>query len=57
VRFATSGRYSGHLLVVPWAEQVAHHPGWVGSDGVHGTAAGYQARATLYADAIHACAG
>ena len=47
--------YSGRLIVVPWAREVAANPSWLGPDGVHGTAAGYAGRAQLYADAIQSC--
>ncbi len=43
------------LVVVPWAEQVAASPDLLAADGVHGTPAGYQARAALYAEAIRSC--
>ena len=45
----------GHLVLVPWAAAVADHPEYLGPDGVHATAAGYRARAQLYAQAIQAC--
>jgi len=45
-----------HLIVVPWQEQVAAHPGWLGGDGVHATPDGYAARAQLYADGARSCA-
>jgi hypothetical protein len=45
----------GRVVVVPWAAAVADHRDYVGSDGVHGTSAGYQARAQLYAQAIQSC--
>jgi lysophospholipase L1-like esterase len=41
--------------VVPWADRVASSPGLLAGDGVHGTAEGYQVRASLYAEAIHSC--
>ena len=44
------------MRLVPWAQQVADHPEWLAPDGVHATAAGYAARAGLYADAARACA-
>ena len=43
------------LRIVPWASAVAAHPSWVGPDGVHSTATGYQARAQMYADAAKSC--
>jgi hypothetical protein len=45
------------LAVVPWAEQVAASPELLADDGVHATPQGYQARATLYAEAIRSCGG
>jgi hypothetical protein len=50
-----AGRDGGALLLVPWAEEIARHPGWVGSDHVHGTPTGYAARARLYARAALSC--
>jgi len=49
------GRELGGLRVVPWAETVAGSPGLLGSDRVHGTAAGYRTRAELYAQAAGSC--
>ncbi|MEA2291130.1 MAG: hypothetical protein QOF17_150 [Solirubrobacteraceae bacterium] len=46
---------AGRLLIVPWAAQVAAHPGWLAGDGVHATPDGYRARARMYADAARAC--
>jgi hypothetical protein len=51
------GSFAGHLRIVPWAEQVAQHPEWIAGDGVHGTPAGYRARAQMYAQAALACGG
>ena len=48
---------SGRLLIADWAQAVSgHRKAWLTKDGVHGTAAGYLARAQLYADALSACA-
>jgi hypothetical protein len=52
-RLAASDR---HLVLVPWAQQVAANPSLVGADGVHPTPAGYQLRARLYAQAAQSCA-
>ena len=50
------GREIEGLAIVPWARQVARHPGWVRrGDRVHGTPTGYQRRAELYADAARQC--
>ena len=47
---------SGRLLVADWALAVrGHRKQWLAKDGVHGTAAGYWARAQLYADALARC--
>jgi hypothetical protein len=48
---------SPHLILVPWAETVSAEPGLLAGDGVHGSPAGYQARAALYAQAIQSCGG
>jgi hypothetical protein len=44
----------GRLVVVPWAER-AERSGWLASDGVHATPAGYRARAGMYAEAAQSC--
>lgn len=47
---------SGRLLIADWAHAVrGHRRQWLANDGVHGTAAGYWARAQLYADALARC--
>jgi hypothetical protein len=43
------------MRLVPWAQQVAAHPQWLAADGVHGTPAGYAARAQMYAAAARGC--
>jgi lysophospholipase L1-like esterase len=43
------------MRLVPWAQQVAAHPEWLARDGVHATAAGYTARAQMYASAARTC--
>jgi lysophospholipase L1-like esterase len=40
---------------VDWAKLVAHHRGWLASDGSHVTAEGYQARARAIADQVERC--
>jgi hypothetical protein len=45
----------GTVRIVPWAREVAAHPGWIAGDGVHATPSGYRARAALYAAAIDSC--
>jgi hypothetical protein len=46
---------SSVMKLVPWAQQVAAHPEWLASDGVHATPAGYSARAQMYAEAARSC--
>ena len=43
------------MKLVPWAQEVAAHPEWLGPDGVHATPAGYSARAQMYAEAARSC--
>jgi hypothetical protein len=43
------------MKLVPWAQEVADHPEWLGTDGVHATPAGYSARAQMYAEAARSC--
>lgn len=43
------------MKLVPWAQEVAAHPEWLASDGVHATPAGYSARAQMYAQAARSC--
>ena len=43
------------VVVADWAELVGQRPGLLAPDEVHGTPAGYQARARLYADAVRRC--
>jgi hypothetical protein len=48
---------SGRLLIADWAQALAgHRRAWLAKDGVHATAAGYWARARLYAQALGRCA-
>jgi hypothetical protein len=48
---------SGRLLIADWARAVrGHRRAWLAKDRIHGTAAGYFARAQLYASALEACA-
>jgi lysophospholipase L1-like esterase len=56
-QLASEPGLAGRLLIVPWAAQVAAHPGWLAGDGVHATPEGYRARAQMYADAARACGG
>ena len=47
---------SGRLLIADWAQAVrGHRKAWLRGDKVHATAAGYLARAQLYADALAGC--
>ena len=48
---------SGRLLIADWAQAVrGHRRAWLTRDRIHATAAGYFARAQLYADALSTCA-
>jgi hypothetical protein len=50
----------GRLLIADWARAVnspPHRKRWIVKDGIHGTTAGYWARAQLYADALARCDG
>ena len=44
-----------NLRVVDWHGLVSVHPEWLGPDGVHVNAAGYQARAEALASALRGC--
>lgn len=44
-----------NLEIVDWRRLVRRHPEWLADDGVHVSAAGYQARAREYARAIRRC--
>lgn len=44
-----------NLRLVDWAGRVAAAPDLLSDDGVHATPLGYQARASLYAEAIRSC--
>jgi hypothetical protein len=47
---------SGRLLIADWARALAgHRKQWLAKDKVHATAAGYVARAQLYANALASC--
>jgi lysophospholipase L1-like esterase len=48
---------SGHenLVVVDWASLARRNPSWFGLDGVHPSAAGYQARARAFARGLERC--
>jgi len=50
---AIDGR--SNVSVLRWSEMVAAHPEWIGTDGIHPTSAGAQARATAFAAASQAC--
>jgi hypothetical protein len=56
-RLATDPELALSLQIVDWSAAVAKSPSLIAADGVHATAAGYRARARLFADAIKACAG
>ena len=44
-----------NLRVLNWVRMVRRHPEWVADDGVHGSAAGYRARAKAVARAVGRC--
>jgi lysophospholipase L1-like esterase len=44
-----------NLVVVDWQTLVRSHPGWLRSDGVHATTAGYKARSAAIATAVKEC--
>jgi lysophospholipase L1-like esterase len=44
-----------NLRVVNWARMVRQHPEWVGEDGVHVNADGYEARAKAVARSVRRC--
>ena len=54
---AADPQLAPRLQLIDWSAVVAASPSFVAGDGVHGTPAGYRARAELYAAAIQACAG
>jgi hypothetical protein len=43
------------LHVLNWVRMVRRHPAWLADDGVHVSAAGYQARAEAVARAVRRC--
>ena len=49
---ASAARSNPNLIVVDWRGMIARHPEWVIYDGVHGTPAGYDARARAIAQAV-----
>jgi lysophospholipase L1-like esterase len=48
---------NGNLRLVEWASMVAEHPDWLAADGIHGSPAGYRARARAIVAAMRACPG
>jgi lysophospholipase L1-like esterase len=44
-----------NLEIVDWRRLVRRHPGRLSADGVHASAAGYEARARAYARALRRC--
>lgn len=56
LRDLDGGQVSGtRVVVADWAELIAQQRALLAPDKVHGTPAGYQARARLYADAVRRC--
>jgi hypothetical protein len=52
---AQENRRWRNLLVFDWVSMAKAHPEWFGSDGVHPTATGYEARARGIAEKIRLC--
>ncbi len=52
---ARESRPRDNLRVVNWAGMVRRNPQWLGSDGVHVSAQGYQARAHAIARSVRRC--
>jgi hypothetical protein len=52
---AEESRSRDNLDVVNWARMVRENPQWLGKDGVHVSAGGYQARAHAVARAVRRC--
>ena len=52
---AAESRPRANLRVVNWARMARRNPQWFGSDGVHVTAEGYQARARAIATSVRRC--
>ncbi|MDO9355059.1 MAG: SGNH/GDSL hydrolase family protein [Solirubrobacteraceae bacterium] len=52
---AADPAYGGRLIVIPWSATVDEDHAILSKDRVHPTAAGYQQRAQLMADAVRSC--
>jgi hypothetical protein len=52
---ARESRARANLIMVNWARMVRRNPQWVGEDGVHVSAVGYQARAHAVARSVRRC--
>ena len=52
---ARESRPRENLRVVNWARMVRRNPQWLGGDGVHVSAEGYQARAEAIAESVRRC--
>jgi hypothetical protein len=52
---AHEARSRDNLRMVNWARMVRKHPEWLGEDGVHVSADGYQARARAVARHVRRC--
>lgn len=46
-----AARHPDAMGIVDWQNMVQQHPSYLAGDGIHGTAAGYRARAQAFADA------
>lgn len=47
---------NGRVRLVEWATMVRAHRDWLAPDGLHGSEAGYRARARAIAEAVEGCA-
>jgi hypothetical protein len=52
---AEESRTRENLRVVNWVRMVRENPGWIGGDGVHPNATGYQVRAQAIARSVRRC--
>ena len=50
-----AARRRENLRLVNWVRMVSEHPEWLADDGVHVSAAGYEARAEAVARAVRRC--
>src|SRR5262249_3467294 len=50
-----AARDNRNLRLVEWADMLDAHPDWLAGDGIHGTPAGYRARAAAIVAAMKTC--